>query len=311
MADAKWISDLASTMAFSTAARRVLEVRLGAVAERLPLALLHADEDREHVHQLRVSTRRAGAAARIFGECIGSSEERVIKKSLKRIRRAAGAARDWDVFQEMIAAKMVRATVPHKPAYDFLLGYGQGQRALAQTHLDSLARLAEGKYTSAVAKALAALDKTPILDSFRSHAVPRLTTLLHELDAAAARDLEDYENLHQVRILGKQLRYAMEIFASCFDSDFREAIYPAVEEMQEILGHANDSAVAIQRLQEIRLRLEMTQPKEWSRFRAGILSLQRSHLRKLPQQRTLFMKWWQAWQATGMEKRFEQMLLSS
>src|SRR5947207_7232285 len=129
MSDVKWIGDLGGEMPMPAAARRVLDVRLRSVSERLPLALFHAEEDREHVHQLRVSTRRAGAAVRIFTECLPNKNRRTMARALKRIRRAAGAARDWDVFQQMIAERLARATAAQKPAFDLLLGFGQGQRA--------------------------------------------------------------------------------------------------------------------------------------------------------------------------------------
>jgi len=238
MADVKWMGDLSAAMPFSAAAKHVLSLRLRAVAERLPLALHHADENREYVHQLRVSTRRAGAAVRIFAECLATKSQRKVKRSLKRIRRAAGASRDWDVFQEMIAGRMAKATAPQKPAFDFLLGLGQGQRAAAQVHLAELTDLVDDDFATTVSDALASLDETPVHETFRSRAIPLMTNLLRELDEAAALDLNDYEKLHQVRILGKQLRYAMEIFAGCFEEGFRETTYPAVEEMQEILGDA-------------------------------------------------------------------------
>jgi CHAD domain-containing protein len=306
--DVKWISDLVGDMSMPAAARRVLDVRLRSVGERLPLALHHAEEDREHVHQLRVSTRRAGAAVRIFSECLPHKEGRAIAKALKRIRRAAGAARDWDVFQIMVAERLARATAAQKPAFDLLLGMSHGQRAAAQEKLAKLSEFAEESYAPLVQATLAAVDDASVTTTLRSQAVPLLGDLLRELDAAAAEDLANYERLHQVRILGKQLRYAMEIFATCFEAAFREKIYPAVEEMQEILGCANDSFVAMQRLHEIRARLEMTQAKQWPRYRPGLEALLRSHQRRLPEQRRLFLEWWSKWQTSGMEKRLEKML---
>src|SRR5581483_5712878 len=84
---------------------------------------------------------------------------------------------------------------------------------------------------------------------------PQLAGLVHELDRAAAGDLKDYAVLHQVRIAGKRLRYAMEVFGDCFPPMFRDELYPAVEEMQEVLGLANDSHVASGNLSELRERL--------------------------------------------------------
>src|SRR5438132_103344 len=58
---------------------------------------------------------------------------------------------------------------------------------------------------------------------------PLLANLLRDLDTAAGQDLDDYAHLHQVRIAGKRLRYAMEVFGECFAPPFREELYPAVE----------------------------------------------------------------------------------
>ena len=50
--------------------------------------------------------------------------------------------------------------------------------------------------------------------------------------------------LHAFRIEGKQLRYAMEIFAGAFPPAFRGELYPLVEQLQERLGKINDHATA-------------------------------------------------------------------
>ena len=48
-----------------------------------------------------------------------------------------------------------------------------------------------------------------------------LTELLGELHDKATSDLRDYGHLHQVRIAGKRLRYALEVFADCFGPNLR------------------------------------------------------------------------------------------
>src|SRR5262245_53843250 len=66
MADNKWMIELAGDTPLADAARQVLAARLGLVPERLAGALTEPDRDLEHVHQLRVATRRAGAALAVF-----------------------------------------------------------------------------------------------------------------------------------------------------------------------------------------------------------------------------------------------------
>src|ERR1051326_4559808 len=98
MAEGKWISELGPATPLTDAARRVLAMRLEVVRDHLGLALKEADKDPEHVHQLRVATRRAGAAVEIFALCLPDKVYTTTRKQLRRLRRAAGAARDWDVF---------------------------------------------------------------------------------------------------------------------------------------------------------------------------------------------------------------------
>jgi len=93
MADGKWVSGLTAEMELVEAARRVLEVRLRVVGEYLPRVERADPTDTENVHQLRVATRRAGAALRIFKVCLPHKVARRAGQRLRRIRRAAGRGR--------------------------------------------------------------------------------------------------------------------------------------------------------------------------------------------------------------------------
>ena len=61
---------------------------------RTGLATLLADSDIENVHRLRVSTRRAVAAIKLYRDWLPRKELRWMRKRLKKIRRAAGVARE-------------------------------------------------------------------------------------------------------------------------------------------------------------------------------------------------------------------------
>ncbi|HXG08289.1 MAG TPA: CHAD domain-containing protein [Gemmataceae bacterium] len=309
MQSGKWITDLRPDTLLPDAARRALTVRLEVVRDYLPLALHQPDKDPEHVHQLRVATRRAGAALDIFSVCLPTKVYKTARKRLRRLRRAAGEARDWDVFLLTLTARQ-RGRRP-QPGIDFLMGYALAQRVAAQEHLREANARLPSSFDRLLAETVAAVHR-PRSDSgprtLIDLARPLLTRLLKELDQAAARDLENYDNLHQVRIAGKRLRYAMEVFAACFDPPFREELYPAVEEMQEILGRANDSHVAIGRLEALRDQVRAVLPGEWQRFRGGIDGLLRYHRRRLPRERARFLEWWRRWQDAGTEAALANLL---
>jgi CHAD domain-containing protein len=311
MAEGKWISDLTADTALADAARRVLAVRLEVVRDYLRQALHESDKDPEYVHQLRVGTRRAGAALEIFALCLPDKAYQAARKQLRRVRRAAGEARDWDVFLLELHRRHRQHVERDQPGLDFLLGYALAQRTAAQAHLQAASPKPPFEFQRFLAETVAAVrpphpDDSPrrLLDLAR----PLLSTLLKELDQASACDLNDYDHLHRVRIAGKRLRYAMEVFADCFGPAFREQLYPAVEEMQEILGRANDSHVASQRVTALRAKLLQTAPEPWQRFKPGIEGLLRYHQRRLPKERRRFLRWWQRWQESGGEAAFLALL---
>lgn len=309
MADEKWIADLDGGMSVNDAAKKALALRLGVARDRLPAAVFHADDDIEHVHQLRVATRRAAAALRLFAGPLPVKLYRRTRNALRTLRRSAGEARDWDVFLEMLQARLTKAPVPQRRGLDFLLGFAHGQRVLAQEHLRHANNADADRFTRRIEQVNDALDVADCSDQTLSDlAAPMMTKLLGELESAARDDLQKYEALHQVRILGKQLRYAMEIFESCFAAEFRQRFYPAIVEMQDILGLANDSYSACARLGDLRSRLMRTQPRQWPHYQVGIETLLRFHEKRLPQQRKKFEQWWKAWLKSGADKAFTELV---
>jgi CHAD domain-containing protein len=301
-AGSKWIAGLSATTDLADAARHVLSIRLEVVRDYLGLALQEPDRDPEYVHQLRVGTRRAGAAVEIFSLCLPEKDYKVARKTLKRLRRAAGEARDWDVFLLSLAENTRKRNTRHRAGLDFLTGYALAQRTAAQRHLEEAGRDYPFAFDRFLADTLAAVDRSGAdkrSQTLVELAAPKLSALLTDLEQAVKADLSDYNRLHQVRICGKRLRYAMEVFADCFPPVFRGKFYPDVEEMQDILGRANDSHVASQRLQALRAKIQAVRPEEWKRLRPGMEDLLQYHLQRLPEERQHFLDWWRRWQRSG------------
>jgi CHAD domain-containing protein len=298
MADGKWISGLSAEMSLPEAARHVLYVRMQVVRDYLPRVLHESERDTEHVHQLRVGTRRADAALRIFRPCLPEKTYRLARRRLRGLRRAAGAARDWDVFLLNLVEYRDKQPEADQSGLDLLSGYALGQRCAVQVTLTAVVQEERLDFESHLTDLIGAV-RHPEDHSYGRQlsalARPTLTRLREDLERAASGDLTDYVHLHQVRIAGKRLRYALEVFADCFGAKMREELYPRVEEMQEILGRANDSHVAAERLTVLRERLRSGCAGEWGRYRPGIDRLLRHHQRTLPRERQRFLKWWHEW----------------
>jgi CHAD domain-containing protein len=309
LAAGKWIDELTATTAVADAARRVLTLRLQAVSDNLALSLREPEKDTEYVHQLRVATRRARAALDIFRECMAPKAFKRAKRDLRNLRRAAGVARDWDVFLADLTERLAQRP-PHRrrAGLDFLTGFALGHRLEAQATLESSVpdSFARDRHTAELLHSVSMPDSgaTVLVDLAR----PCLLDRLHDLDQAVSADLTEYVNLHQVRIAGKRLRYAMEVFAGCFDAEFRTVHYAAVEEMQEILGRTNDSYVATQRLEVLRQKAKAMLPAQWKRLKPNFDELQKSHHEQLAEGLPQFEKWWDQWQKSGGEAMLVSLL---
>ncbi len=109
---AKWIEGIGPTSTVDDAARRSLEPRLAQVMHLLPMAAYLAEHDIEHVHRLRVATRRATAALELYKTCLPHNSHRWMKKRLRKIRRAVGDARDLDVLADRLAREYGDAVAP-------------------------------------------------------------------------------------------------------------------------------------------------------------------------------------------------------
>ncbi len=311
MASGKWISGLTAETPLAGAARHVLTVRLEAVRDSLPLAIYEAENDPEYVHQLRVGTRRARAALDVFADCLPSRPYRRARRRLRDLRRAAGEARDWDVFLQTVAERQRKCPAKQRPGLDFLAGHALARRVAAQEQLVDCGQRHPFACERLLADTVAAVHKPHTNGRARTLiglARPVLGDLLRELEEAARRELHDYANLHQVRIAGKRLRYAMEVFADCFAPAFKDELYPAIEQMQEILGNANDSHVAAGRLRELHDQTRARLGDSAKRVLPGVETLLRSHQERLPKEREHFEKWWARWCETGGEAALEALL---
>src|SRR5207253_2054214 len=138
--------------------------------------------------------------------------------------------------------EQLKAAAPEEQAgLDFLFGHAHGQRAAAQPLLQEALDPGEIDFHDFLAGTVEAVRPPGenAHETLGELAHPLMLEQLRQLEELASRDLHDYEHLHQVRIAGKQLRYAMEVLAPCYEPPFAEELYPAVEQMQEILGRAN------------------------------------------------------------------------
>ncbi len=243
--ESKWVHGVSENDPLHKAAHRILQSRLSAVSYWLPLAALKSDEDVEYVHQLRVSTRRAVEALRVFSDLIPEPACQDLHGILRVLRLAADDARNLDV----LCARFVRST--DATCDDTCRQIAEAirhRRQEAQRPIGSLyEELVAGKFNERIAGLLEEIEiagKGKSKPIFGKRASRYLNPLVKKFFRASQADLTDDEALHDLRLRIKRLRYRMEIVAPAFGSTFRKKLYGRISTLQECLGMVNDHAMA-------------------------------------------------------------------
>ena len=230
-------------------ARRCWRNRLRHVWRMLRAATFHDIDQLEAVHQLRVATRRASTALDMFEPLTealppsAASEDRVwVAKQLKKLRRAAGEARDADVLRQYYQRVEAQDQPPRKLCR-LLDERSKTTRKPVRKLLDKLRRKNFPARVQAMLREMRVADNaTPSFADFARDTVYRLW---QTYAATAQADMHDIDKLHEFRIETKEFRYALELFVSALPEGLSESFYQRVSELQEALGTINDHAVAI------------------------------------------------------------------
>lgn len=276
----KWIKDLSATDPLGRVAEHSLRDRLEAVEFYLPLAANRSDESIEHVHQLRVFTRRALAALDLFTELLPKTEEAWFRKALHKVRRAAGKARDLDVLIEN------HLTDKGKGAHEFFDDL-QTRRKRAQKPIVSVYHkvFQEDRFARQL-KSLRKKTRQTTHDLFGPWAMDKLKKIAKPFFKTSSFYTYDLSKLHRFRIKGKELRYAMELLAPAFPDSFRKQLYPVVEDLQARIGAIHDGAVAVARFEKW---LAHSPSKRRAKHVRKLLTAEQENLEKLLSD---FHNWW-------------------
>lgn len=309
MGKAKWVEVDSAQEPIEAVARRTLQARLELVWKRLESAIGPPHKVVEDVHQLRVAVRRAVAAMDIFEPLLPGGRAKWVNKRLRRVRRAAGDARDLDVFGERLLK--LASSKPHAE-YGLLMCQVDQKRIAAQRPIEKYYKRLKKKFSDRVHELVERVRLRCQMDqlskpTFAEAARSALRPVVAELFARADADLHDYAALHALRIEAKRLRYVMEIFAAAFDESFRGDLYSQIECMQEKLGEINDHRAACEHLREW---FHADEDKD-SHVREVIADIMAEEQQAMQRSRERFLEWWTPERRTELERSFAERLNSS
>lgn len=269
--------------------------------------------DIEGVHSMRVATRRLRSALRDFTPLFDKPLPKQVRKDLKQIADALGAVRDQDVailaLEELQAAAETESL---KEGIGKLLEERRGLRDAAR--LDLTETVAADSLNDLQERFAVAMDK--VTSRKKSNRMVSFNEAGRDVVAAGLQDLLDLgaslykpfkiDEMHEMRIAAKRLRYAIELFVACWG----KPIAPFAEEiaqMQTFLGEVHDCDVWIEsmgkRLQKI-LRNGATNQSD---YQAATLLLSEFVKKRTKEYRSA-LKLWSDWEANHFAERMRTMM---
>lgn len=209
--------------------------------------------DPEGVHQMRVALRRLRVAFTLFKSFIPARQHAWAIGEVKWLAGALGAARNWDVFAELVG--------PVERAFAGDPDIGRLSRTIAEARHEAQAAiggvLTSQRYADFTLELTAWIETRAWRQQSVSEASVRLLSPLGDLADQlldkryrAARKLAkrfeelDIEGRHELRIALKKMRYTADSFARLYAAKPVARYLKRLAALQEDLGVLNDIATA-------------------------------------------------------------------
>ncbi|MBF0454910.1 MAG: CHAD domain-containing protein [Magnetococcales bacterium] len=211
-------------------------------------------KDIEGVHQVRVAFRRMRSALVLFRKAVPREITDSWGEEMKWIASEMGPARDLDVFidegLEQMAGKIplesgeekfvVIAHAHRAKAYERVRAMFDGDRYKSFVKNFDIWLNEFGWFQEDLSPAVRAKLNTTI----RLYAAKTLNKRVTKVLQAGERKNEmSIDELHQLRIEGKKLRYASNFFSPMFEGEGMDSFNAHLKSLQGLLGTMNDVSV--------------------------------------------------------------------
>lgn len=263
-------------------------------------------KDIEYIHRARVASRRLRTAISLFEYCYPAKQAKLWTKQIRTVTQALGEARDTDVQIEELKQFYQAADRPYGPGIRrLLLRMGQKRAKLQNSVLQSVEQLGQRQVLEHMrAQLTASAGIVETAESFTLALYQRSYHAIHQRAAALqsfqsiVEQPEKKEELHEMRIAAKWLRYSLETFAPLYPAQLKSQIQ-ATRKFQELLGEIHDRDVWIAFLprfieDERQRTLDyFGNARSFKRVEPGILFFQQTCLEKREESYQAFLRLWQ------------------
>ncbi len=223
-------------------------------------AVMHGDAV-EGVHQMRVAWRRFRACLRAFRGQIPQRVSSELRDRIRVVNAVLGAARDWDVFVEEGLGPMHGEA----PGAAYLhRAMTAAERKRSEAHADVRELLLSREWRQLLLTLAAWIHnrrwRGEMTDRERTASAQSLKEIAPRLLARAHKRLRRYparlkrleeEQLHQLRIEGKRLRYMAEFLGELYPGPQKDRYVKRLRRLQSALGRWHDAVVAVEIQREI------------------------------------------------------------
>nr|MBA2641326.1 CYTH and CHAD domain-containing protein [Actinomycetota bacterium] len=231
------IPDLSSGAAAGDVFRRALAASVVRLIQHDPVIRL--DTDPEGVHQARVATRRLRSDLRTFGSLINPLWAGELRDELGWLASLLGGVRDGDVMLERVRQRAAQLPEPSSRGVARVLATLEAARD--EAHADLLSTLRSERYVALLDRLVEAAKTPPLLLEADLPAPAILPGLVRRPWRSLAKrvkalgDAPTDEDLHDIRIRTKRVRYAAEAVSPLVGRQAR-AFAGAAAALQEVLG---------------------------------------------------------------------------
>ncbi len=230
-----------------SAARKVVGAQLEEL--RLQDPGTRRGDDPEALHDMRVATRRLRAALTIFGAAFPPRLRSSLRDELKWLRGCLGGVRDVDVQLKRVADFCASTPASLRTAVESYSRYLQRRRAEYRKEMVEI--LHSPRYFALLERLEKfSIGSMPVSDDAALRAVGGLAAdavaTAYQRVRKRGRKVQEEptpEDLHELRIRAKRLRYALEFCRELTGREGRRAVRRLVR-LQDLLGAFHDAVVA-------------------------------------------------------------------
>jgi CHAD domain-containing protein len=191
------------------------------------------------IHDLRVGIRRFTQVLLVFKACFPAKEVKRVRRALKKTMALAGAVRDLDVAAGILGKSRLAEAATFRSHF-------QGRPKEARRILvDKLQRWTRQRIFPKWRRKLSLTSANGrggpagAVEDVANEMTPRLVRRFCALGERAAAGTDQMEQLHQLRIAAKKVRYTLELFAPPHESVIQERLRQ-LKKLQDLLGEIHD-----------------------------------------------------------------------